>query len=285
MFKKAVLLSIFLGTILGSFAYEYNWGVKYGAGVSSAYGDDSRYNIHYDIRTIGTTTADLGYLDVDSRKAAAGLSQSFGTYLEFLVAKKMDSVWLLSELQWQRYNFTYEFTGSPLSTNSLILSSAFADTLEGSIVQTLDYLTIPVLIKLKQESMVNTNTEHYDGAYVYFGPSFSILLNNQSGSFKGIKALQSDVDSFVSDSYTDSNPAEVYAGSRRESAGDKVLYHKVDFVFGMGFNLKNIFNMGICKDEFSLDIRANAGLYPIGNATTKTEFKLYSVLFSLGVKL
>mgnify|MGYP000861576780 CR=1 FL=1 len=287
MFKKAVLLSMFIIAIVGIHALDFTWGLKYGAGVSSAFGDDSRYSIHYNLNTIDNVsgTSHFGYLALDSRKASSGFSQSFGPYLETQVAKKVDSVWLLSELQWHRYNYSYVFSGSALSTDNLLLSTTFADTLEGQIDQTVDYITIPLLIKLKQESIASATSEHYDGAYIYFGPSFSVLLSNKSSRQKGINALDANIADFVANSYTDADPTKVYSSSKTESASDKLLPHKIDFVVGAGFNLKNIFNLGIGKDEFFLDFRANTGLYSLGDAPTRTEFRLYSLLFSLGVKL
>lgn len=287
MCKKAVLLSMFIVAVIGIYALEYNWGLKYGAGVSSAFGDDSRYTLHYNFMSIdnANVSSHLGYLNMDSRKAANGFSQSLGPYAEIQVAKKLDSVWLLTELQWHRYNYSYVFSGDAFNTDNLLLASAFADTLEGSIDQTLDYLTLPLLVKLKQESIASANSEHYDGAYIYFGPALSVLINNHSSSRKGIKALDANVADFVSASYTDSDPSAVYASSKSKSASDKVLAHKIDFVLGAGFNLKNLFNFGIGKDEIFLDFRANTGLYPIGNADSRTDFRVYSLLFTLGVKL
>ena len=283
--KKAFLLVVFLTVIIGLFSRVYDWGVKYGMGSSSISGDDKEYNLHYDFDKIETSISSLGYLDLDSDKAKSGISQNFGAYISTMLTKKTDSVWLQSELLVQRYNFSYQFKGKTLNTNSLILHTAFGDTLNGSIKQTLDYITVPVLIKLKQEISADATGAHYGGAYIYFGPSVSMLINNQTDKFKGIKALDDDVAEFVAMSYSDSNPSQAYVSTQKESASDKVLMHKTDFVFGLGFCLNDIFNMGVGKDEFVIDCRFDTGLFPIGDAATKTKFKLYSIILSLGVKL
>ncbi|PKN73880.1 MAG: hypothetical protein CVU50_01470 [Candidatus Cloacimonetes bacterium HGW-Cloacimonetes-3] len=285
MYKRVILLSLSLVAIVGLFSVEYNWGVKYGVGLSSIYGSDAAYNLHYDIRSIGATETSVGYLNLESDDADNGISHSFGAYFTSMLSKKQDSIWLQSELIWQRYNYTYKFQGRMLQTDNLMLANTFADTLNGKIKQTMDYITIPLLLKLKQDSHANVLDGHFDGAYIYFGPSLSVLVNNKSEKHRGVKALEDDIADFVADSYNDADATQAYASSRQESAGDKVLFHKTDLVFGMGFNIKNIFNMGIGKDEFNIDFRFNTGMYPVGDASTNTEFKLYSAMLSIGVKL
>ncbi len=285
MYKRVILLSLSLVAIVGLFSLDYDWGVKYGVGLSSISGSDAAYNLHYDIRSIGAAETSFGYLNLESDEADNGISHSFGAYITSMLTKKQDSIWLQSELIWQRYNYSYNFEGRELQTDNLVLANAFADTLNGKIKQTMDYITIPVLFKLKQDSHANTVDGHYDGAYIYFGPSLSVLINNSSEKYRGVKALEDDIADFVAASYNDADSTHRYASSRKESGGDKVLFHKTDLVFGMGFNIKNIFNMGIGKDEFNIDFRFNTGMYPVGDASSKTEFKLYSAMLSLGVKL
>lgn len=285
MIKRVVLLSVVLIAVSYLWSVDYDWGIKYGAGTSSINGADRSYLLHYNISTTGVVNSEIGYLSLESKNAIPGLSQSLGSYASFMLAKKTNSVWLHAELLWQRYNFTYNFDGTPLRTNSLLLATEFADSLQGSINQTLDYITIPALIKLRQELPEEISDKHFGGAYVYFGPSVSLLVNKQSEKEKGIKALDDDVSDFVADSYFDANPAQVYASSKNDSASDKLLFHKTDFVFGLGFGLNNIFNVGVGKDEFIFDCRFSFGLYPIGNASSKKEFHLNSVLFSVGARL
>lgn len=279
------MLSVFLATIIGLFSLEYELGVKYGLGTSSAFGNESGYELLYNISSIGATTDDFGFIKLRSEETKRGLSHNAGAYFSFRMIKKVDSVWLQSEVLWQRYGYSYDFRNRAPYSNNPVLASAFADTLRGSIDQTLDYITVPVLLKLKQELPSDAPESTYNGAYIYFGPSFSWLMENKSQSNRGIKALDNAIDGFVSDSVIDADPNHMYSSIRTETASDKVLPRKIDYVIGLGFNLKNIFNMGIGKDEFTIDCRFNAGMQPIGNGSTQKEFRLYSVLLSLGVKI
>lgn len=271
--------------LIALFSIEIDWGVKYGAGYSSIIGKDLRYNLHYDFTVIDTATTNLGYLKLSSERSRYGVSNSGGLYLNTMLIKNIDSIWLQSELLWQRYKYAYNFQGNCLSTNSLLLSTQFADTLNGSINQTLDYITVPVLIKLKQGLSEDNKDDHYQGAFIYFGPSFSMLLSNNSTKHRGIEALDDDIAEFVDISYHDSNSAQVYSSKKYSSASDEVLTYKASYIVGFGFNLKDIFNFGFGKDEFVIDCRFDIGAHPIGNATNSKNFKLYSTILSIGCKL
>jgi len=285
MFRRAILFSAFLCVFVGLFSFKYDWGIKYGAGLSSICGSDLRYNLHYDITAISTTTSDFGYLDINSNKAHNGISQNCGLYINSTLVKKTDSISLQSEILWQRYEYSYVFKNEALQTDNYTLATAFADTLKGSINQTIDYITVPVLLKLNQGLTSVYVDKNYNGAYIYFGPSFSLLLKNKATEHDGIKALDDNVNAFVSDSYSDSNTDQVYASEKRTSASERIISQKVDFVFGLGVNLKDLFDMGVGKDEFFVDCRFDFGINPIGDATTYKDIKLFSTVLSLGCRL
>ncbi|MDZ4121234.1 MAG: hypothetical protein U1C33_02340, partial [Candidatus Cloacimonadaceae bacterium] len=223
-------------------------------------------------------------LSLDSKWGKNGAAHNFGAYYTRFLVKQKDSVWLHSELIWQRYNITYNFSGRTINTDNLLLANAFADTLSGSIDTTVDYITIPVLIKLRQE-LAERPDRHYEGAFIYFGPAFSLAINSNTTKHKGISALDQNVSSFVAESYTDSDPSTVYSARERTSGTGKVLAHKTDFVLGLGFHIKDILELGLGRDEYVIDCRLTGGLYPIGDGDSKTEFKLRSVVLSLGVRI
>lgn len=285
MFKRAIILSIFLFTVMGLFALTYDWGIKYGAGLSSICGKDLRYNLHYDITAIDSLTSDFGYLDLNSNKARSGISQNCGLYFNTTLLKRVDSISMQAEVLWHRYEYSYNFKNKALTTNNIMLSTEFADTLRGSINQTIDYITVPVLIKLNQGLESDYPDKNYNGAYVYFGPSFSIKLDNKTTEHKGIKALDDNVDAFILKSYNDANETQVLASNKRTSASEKVISQKIDFVFGMGFKLKDLFEMGFGKDEFFIDCRFDFGINPIGDAYNYKDIKLYSTILSLGCRI
>ncbi|MDY0151989.1 MAG: outer membrane beta-barrel protein, partial [Candidatus Cloacimonas sp.] len=167
----------------------------------------------------------------------------------------------------------------------MLLATEFADTLSGEITHTQDYLTIPVLIRLQQNVASAASGGNYLGAFVYAGPSMSLLLSNTSHKYQGIQALDAAINDFVESSQTDSDLTQYYTSQELESGADKLLPYKFDFVLGIGFGLQNLFKFGVGKDSIILDCRFTTGINSIGNAPVRTAFKLSSVVFSLGVKL
>jgi hypothetical protein len=51
------------------------------------------------------------------------------------LVKKTDSVGLQMELLWERFRYEHLFEAETLNTNSMLLATEFADTLEGKILR------------------------------------------------------------------------------------------------------------------------------------------------------
>jgi hypothetical protein len=262
-----------------------DWGIKYGLGSSSLHGDDKNYELRYDIYEHAATTTDLGYLRLRAQKNEGGISQNAGVYASLMLTRKVDSVSLHTELLWQRYAFSHKFQGAPLSTNNLLLASTFADTLKGRIDRTVDYITLPIMIRLNQELSEEKKQNNYQGAFVYLGPSFSVKLDQNNNSHNGIKALEQDVDNFVQDSLSDADNSSYYSSTRQNSGSDKLTAFKTDLVIGTGFTLKDIFNFGIGKDEFVFDFRFTMGINDLGDNSVRNAITLRSIMFSIGSRL
>lgn len=283
MFK--VTLAAILVLLSHSFLWsgELNWGIKYGLGSSTLQGEEKDYELRYDIMKTGGATNETGYLKVRSSKTNSGTSQQFGAYCSFPLAREHDSISLHTELLWHHYAFSYDFEGV-LNTNQIELASAFADTLMGEIDKSLDYLTIPVLLRMNQVLSAEELQRSYQGAFVYLGPSVSILLHNGTSTKQGVNALDQDVADYVQQSNTE-NPGFLYESKKVESGTDKPGLLKTDFVIGGGFTLKDLFKMGVGKDEFVFDIRFTAGVHSLGDAPARNAFSLRSVMFSIGSRL
>ncbi len=261
---------------------EFEWGIKYGAGLSSLSGDESDHELRYEIQKQSNVMEDVGYLRIRSAETKSNLAQNLGIYTSFLLSKDAHSLWFQPELLWQRYTYRYDFFGKMPETNSILLVAEFADTLNGHIDKTMDYLTLPLLFKMKQGLSAEELQGSYQGAYMYFGPSASFLLDNRATYHKGINALERKIDTFVTDQ---SDATTTYSRHRVESGSDKLLDYKVDLVIGMGIGIKDIFRMGLGNDEFILDLRITAGLHSLGDAPARQAFNLRSAVLSLGYKL
>jgi len=253
MNKRALLLLLPILVFCTLGAQTFEWGVRYMGGVSSLMGADDSYVLHYDLH--------------DS-----------GTYYGYLKAESEDSIWLQPELLWHRYSFNYDFENRAMSSDNALLSVAFADTLKGSIHHTVDYISIPLLFKLRQEMPENRKNEQFQGAYLYFGPSYSFLLEQTQSYKDGIKDFESDLESYVA-----GNPG--MSSRLCENGADQLLSHKLDLVVGTGFQLQDVFNLGLGKDTFSIDLRADVNLYSIGDAGMRKDFRMYSAMLSLGYRL
>ena len=285
MRKLAVICIIASLTVGGLWSLDLDWGIKYGFGSSKLTGDDRGYELGYDLETVGVVNAPLGYLTLNSRKTESGAAQNLGLWGCVNLVKKTDSVGLQAELIWERFRYEHLFEGRSLSTNSLILATEFADTLEGSIHRTVDYITLPILFRLQQELTQEQKGGQYQGAFIYLGPSFGIVLSNTSSSEGGIKALETDIEDFVLASQTDADVANSYLSQRRESGSEQLLTYKTDLVVGLGFGLKDIFQLGLGKDGFVFDLRYTAGLHDLGKANLRKAFRMRSIVVSVGVLL
>jgi len=284
--NKAVLTLALVFLSLGFlWAGSFEWGIKYGIGSSSIHGNDKDYELAYDIFQDEAGTTDLGYLRVRSNKSKAGFSQNAGIYASARIFKKIDSIKLNSEIIWHRYNFISEYENSPIQTNNVILAQSFGDSLSGNIQTTADYISLPVFISFNQELSEEAKQKQYQGAFIYGGPSFSLLLGNESKKEGGISAMDYQVKKIVMDSFSDADPLSNYSYKSQVSGFDELIQFKTDIVFGVGFGLKDLFKFGFGKDEFNFDLRFTMGLNELGDTGKRDAVTLRSIMFSIGSKL
>lgn len=283
---RAGLIAILVLMSLGSlWSLELDWGIKYGLGSSILQGYDRAYELNYDLYELGTNPNYLGYIRLRSHENKDGLAQNAGLYASLPIAQQTHSVRLHTELLWHRYKYNYQFKEHAPSVSNLIFASALADTLTGRIEGTADYLSLPIFISLNQGLSEEQLQKSYQGAHIYVGPSFSLLLNQENNLYGGIKSLEAQVQNFVTASLTDDNPDDYYSYEKKQTGSDEFTDFKTDLVVGAGFALKDIFQFGLGKDEFVFDFRFTMALNDLGNAGFRDAITLRSIMFSLGCKL
>jgi len=259
--------------VLGAETFE--WGIRYMGGISSAFGEDDSHTLRYEIENAGVH---LAYLETESNTADLTYAQGAGFYFMQCISKEKDSLWFQPELLWQRYGVRYEFEQAPLVGDNPAVLANFAPTINGHIDYTSDYISVPLLLRLKQELPEEQKQNQYQGAYIYFGPAYSYLLQQNKRIRSGVKLLDEDIAAFVS-----TNPGS--HAELQESGMDKIVTHQLRLVVGTGIQLKDVFKLGLYKDTFNIDLRADMNMFKVGDAGQSKDFKLYSAMLSLGYKL
>lgn len=274
MKKRSIVLILTIFVVCALGAQTFEWGVKYQGGVSTLMGDDDSYRLRFDLDDSG---ANFGYLQAQSKQASTEYAQGAGLYMMKRIGKEVDSFWVQSEILWQRYAFSYNFRGKLPDSDNALLSLAFSDTLKGSIYHSADYISIPILFKLRQEIPEGLGSDQFQGAYIYAGPAYSILLKHNRSNKGGVKELESSLQS-----YLNANPG--MSSYRSEYGADALISHKFDIVVGTGFQIKDVFNLGLGSDTFSIDLRGDISMFNLGDAKAGKDFRLISGILSLGYK-
>jgi len=275
MNKRALLMILPLIVICTLNAQTFEWGIRYMGGVSSALGKNDSQILDYNLDDSG---AHLASLSVESDAADLAFAQGAGFYFMKRIAKGKDSLWLQPELLWQRYGLSYEFDSATLQSDNPAIAASFAPTIDGRVDHTIDYFSVPLLIKLRQEMPEDRKDEQFQGAYLYFGPAYSYLLEHTQTYKSGVKDLADDIDALLA-----LNPG--YNTVQSESGPDKLVTHQFNLVVGTGFQLKDVFRLGLYKDTFSIDLRADINMFKAGDAAERKDFRLFSAMLSLGYRL
>ncbi len=271
MSKRSILLvlSVFVICVLGAQTFE--WGVKYQGGVSKLMGDDDNYVLRFDLDKSGV---DFGYLQAESDPVSMEYAQGAGLYMMKRLSKKVDSLWLQGEILWQRYAFSYDFKDGALDTDH---PSAFPDISQGSIYHSADYISFPLLFKMRQEMPKGLGNDQFQGAYLYFGPALSFLIEQNYDNKGGVHELEQNLQG-----YLDDNPG--LRAVRSDYGADVLLVRKFDIVVGTGFQLKDVFKLGLGSDTFSIDLRGDISMVNQGKAEAGKDFRLICGLLSLSYK-
>lgn len=286
MLKKSLLIACILLAWLMLCSIELDWGVKYGAGISSIHGKNLNYSLHYDFQSIlnDTLLTDAGYLKVKSNKQKPGFAQTAGLFFIFPLAQGENKLLFQPEINWQRYAYSYWFKGSEYKTDNFMLAWEFPGHVGGFVDNKLDYLNVPLLLKMQTNGTISPENEAINSAYAYMGPAVSVLVSNKT-TFRGeISGLDNHVNTYVANSLADADTTQYYSVTKLSNAAEEPVSLKYDLVFGFGFNLQNVLKLGLGKDEWVLDTRFNLNLNPLGDFSKLNNYKLYSALVSVGYK-
>jgi hypothetical protein len=287
MINRIICLSFMVLFICSVSALTFDWGMKYGAGVGSAYGSEINYKLQYDfyVLSLDNSTTPLGHYLVQSKHGSIGVAQNAGLYFTFPLHQDITDISLQTELIWQRYNYKYSFDKAVPQITDSLLAGLFNHNLNGEIDTQIDYITIPVLFMLhqgiKRDPELNKTRV---GVFTYAGPSFSVLINHENTPQNGVVDLNNSVADFIYTSQNDTDAIHSFICKKKTSATDKMVDLKYGFVIGMGWNLQDLMQWGIGKDEWVIDTRFEFNINELGDAMSKTNFKLYSAIVSLGYK-
>jgi len=287
MLNRLILIASLLVLMTGLFSAEPEWGIRYGAGISTIYGENMNYTLQYDFtRVLLNQQADRDlYLRVRSGQQRADFAQSAGLFFAIPIASEINTLFLQPELIWQNYSYRYRFREVSVESNDLSLSSIHPAPVDGYIKATMDYVTVPFLLKLQQgyPRLMDENRSIFT-MYGYAGPSISFLISNDTEQMEGIDDLNTTIVNFSANSMTDADTTMYYTYARRKTAADEVVALKYGLVLGFGWNFTDVLKTGLGKDEWTLDVRFDIGLNPLGDTDYSKNFKLCGILGSIGYK-
>ena len=287
MIKKLFLLITLLAVLAALSAAKIEWGIKYGAGVSSIHGSDLNYNRHYEItETIyDTLSQGLGYLQARSNQQKPSFSQNFGLFATIPLTGDRNLLLLQPEILWQRYTYSYWYRDAHPESDDFVLQWMFPDQIDGFVDAKLDYVTVPVLFKLQQDSPEDEKENHaIVSMYGYFGPSFSFLLKDKLNYRGGILDFDQHVAEYMDGTTADPDTTRYYSAALTPASQENLIKTKYDLVFGFGWNLRDALKIGWGSDEWVIDARFNLNVNPLGDGNFGNNFKLYNALLSLGYK-
>jgi hypothetical protein len=275
MLRKVFLVAGLLALCLGLFAQGFEWGVKYGAGFSSVWGEDTVYDLNYKLTGDDATTN----LSIMSDKNTAGFAQNAGLFFTIPLVSDKNMLLLQPEILWQSYSYFYKYEDMVPTSSDPAVNTAFSNSQTGSVKACMDYVTVPVLLKLQQNYMDEGDENHaIVNMFGYAGPSVSYLISNYTTLKDDIKDMKEQLADYVGNS-------DVYNSySMVESGPDQQVDLKYDLVLGFGWNFKNVLKAGFGKDEWVLDVRADINLNSLGDNDTGNDFKLYGVTLNIGYK-
>ncbi|MBM4399633.1 MAG: outer membrane beta-barrel protein [Candidatus Cloacimonetes bacterium] len=287
MCNKFFFLIILLSLSLTMFASDFEWGIKYGAGVSQIHGSNLNYNLHYDFTKmdINNQIVDGGYFEVTSNKQKHGLSHNAGIFFTYPLTADRNELLFQPEILWQRYTYSYWFKDCYPVTNNYGLTWPIWGKVNGTVESRLDYVSVPLLIKMQQDKPEDTKDNHaIVSMFGYIGPSISYLFDNKTTNRKGIKTLDNAVETLIANTLTDADIHQYYEYTKALVSADKLIKIKYDLVFGFGWNIIDALKAGCGTDEWVIDFRFNLNVNPLGDSVTGNNFKLYNGLASIGYK-
>ncbi len=269
----------------------FNWGMKYGAGVGSIWGNELNYKLRYEfyIQDSDQSLHPMGRYTNTSKHGSIGTSQNLGLFFSFPMHQAATTILLQPEILWQRYSYSYSFDNQypdfiEYNSDSIVVS-LFNHSLTGYVDTQLDYVTVPILLMLQQNiSRYTEKRTKKFSVFSYVGPSFSFLMNHKNNRSPRLDDLEDDMNQLVLDSQNDTDNYHSFIYKKISTATDDMLNLKYGFIVGFGWKLNDLYQWDIGKNEWSLDFRFDFNINDLSDTMTNSDFQLYSSTVSLGYR-
>jgi hypothetical protein len=309
MKKQLFIIALFVLIISSIHGEIIDWGIDFGSTFSQNIGKDDVYRINYKVNQnlsfIDTTSPDstvisdkilIGEYLLTSDVMEIKPSFSFGVFLRYKLSGGRNSFIFQPEVHWTRNTYEFKFGDYEPFINyyygfieyQLYDETFYYHLIDGSEVMenaddyrfrkistTVDYIKIPLLLKLQREFFKEDkiNIVMNEG-FLYVGPSISIKIMDNTD-------LSDALENYF-DNYDDLDSLTSYSASKVSSSIDKIKTLQFDLVFGVGWKFTNVFGIGMGKDSFSIDLRNSINLHNISDAKENYDIKFYTFNILIG---
>ncbi|HNX01463.1 MAG TPA: outer membrane beta-barrel protein [Candidatus Cloacimonadota bacterium] len=285
--KKGCLILIALFMVFINLSAEkLDWGIFAGPNVSNLYGNDTSYELMYQIYAkdlvLNAPATEIGTYYVKSGDSKANLGVSVGAYANFLLKdylNKTNQLYFRPEIEWKLAKIKYSFGNEVINTGifdpSYYEESDFPNPSTFKNTTTFNYIEIPLLLKYTTSgTLQDPLPTSMNKAFIEFGPSVAIAISQSDSYSTGMKKIEDFAKLLVSQS-----DSEIKYSYTKENTTDNFTSFSIGVTGGFGWEFNNVF--GPNENPLSVEFRGDFGLTSFsGNDNLDT--KLYSVKFLLG---
>ena len=227
----------------------------------------------------------VGDYSLESNRMDLTPTVSVGAFMSYKISEGRNVFIIQPEINWTRYSMEYTFNELNQIINSVAGSTGYilADSttyihnfdgttimnssrnIRNNIKTTIDYIEVPLLLKVQREFDTSNSS------FIYIGPSVGFKI------FDNTEVLNSLGDIF--DSYSDLDTLTTYTSEKILSSIDEMNSIKFDAVFGFGWKCNEVFGIGLGKDFVTFDLR---NIFNVNNLTSDKGLKFYSFNFLFG---
>jgi len=297
--KKGIMI-ITLLVIIASTVYGeiVDWGIHSGFVYSSNIGKDDTYNLNYNVyqnfSMIDTTNQSNNLINdeilvgdylLESERINLKPTMSAGAFLSYKISEGRNTFIIQPEINWMRYSLEFKFNDDYAQINNyfgetsyeLADSTTYVHNFDGSNIMstsnnirnnvetTIDFIKVPLLIKLQRE-FGDSNA-----GFIYAGPSFGFKILDNTKILNDLKN--------IFDSYSDQDTLITYTSEKILNSIDEMNSMQFDAVFGFGWKFSKFFGANLGKDFVTFDLRH---IINFNDLTVNDKLKFYSFNFLLG---
>jgi len=296
--KKGIMVITLLLIIASTVYCEIvDWGIHSGLVLSGSIGKDNTYNLNYSVfqnfSMIDTTNQSnnlitdeilVGDYLLESERINLKPTFSAGAFLSYKISEGRNVFMIQPEINWMRYslefNFnesaqinyydgaiSYELADSTIYVNNFdglnIMSTS--NNISNNIKTTIDFIEVPLLLKMQREFGDN------NAGFIYVGPSFGFKILDNTKVLNDLKD--------IFDSYSDLDTLTTYTSEKILDSIDELNSMQFDAVFGFGWKFNEFFGIGLGEDFVTFDLRH---IINVNNLTVNDKMRFYSFNFLLG---